>query len=617
MKKLTTILSSSLLILLSFLFTNKVFASEEDFLVETQTEISYVTGNDHVTVTTKYTRSVKNSNFYFPAAGEKIFHIPDISTASHEHIAQERQYKIQSITVKDDKGSNLDYSLKENDPGDGIYITIPNERATTSSIPYKMTLSYNSHDFITVVGKFVNIIGTSLPRDTIFEQKDEQNGTLTKFNYLLSIIVDEDIQPLSKAYPSFSKTEEEGKTLYTFSQTDRIGNSPYLEFGTSVLYRFELEYQTPKTDNLIPEKYSKFLGVLSTNIYEISLPREFSETNQKVFFESISPSPKSLHKDSEGNILALFEVAANKRDKIKIKGYITVEQDEWEENQDFLEIPFNSYLKNIKETKSLNRYLLSTKYWQSSNDTIKKEAETLMKDKETFLDIIKADYAFVNEVLEYDSAKATSENERIGALEALSGGPSVCMEYSDLMIALLRAQGIPSRAAIGYANLTSITSNKDQVRHQWVQIWVPKYGWLSVDPTFESKNMKIGKMVDRVLWEVFNEDSLSNIKIYSTNNIHELSTEGFVVKVYGVNEDVDLAKLRTHIDLTEKDKLPEDSFSQISVLANTILKTTTLGKTIVVTLPILIVLSLLIGLISLVLYIYRKFAGRKKRKKSI
>ena len=273
MKKLTTILSSSLLILLSFLFTNKVFASEEDFLVETQTEISYATGNDHVTVTTKYTRSVKNSNFYFPAAGEKIFHIPDISTASHEHIAQERQYKIQSITVKDDKGSNLDYSLKENDPGDGIYITIPNERATTSSIPYKMTLSYNSHDFITVVGKFVNIIGTSLPRDTIFEQKDEQNGTLTKFNYLLSIIVDEDIQPLSKAYPSFSKTEEEGKTLYTFSQTDRIGNSPYLEFGTSVLYRFELEYQTPKTDNLIPEKYSKFLGVLSTNIYEISLPR--------------------------------------------------------------------------------------------------------------------------------------------------------------------------------------------------------------------------------------------------------------------------------------------------------------------------------------------------------
>ncbi len=64
------------------------------------------------------------------------------------------------------------------------------------------------------------------------------------------------------------------------------------------------------------------------------------------------------------------------------------------------------------------------------------------------------------------------------------------MEYADSMIALLRAQGIPARAALGYANIRD--TERIQVRHQWVQIWIPDHGWFSIDPTFESKNQKNG-----------------------------------------------------------------------------------------------------------------------------
>ena len=616
MKKFFVILATIISTFSVFFLVNSTFASNEDFFVETKTEISYKTGNDYVTVTTEYIRTVKNSSFFFPAAGEKIFHIPDISTASEEQIISERQYKINTISVRDDRGNNVNYKLEENEPGNGMYVTIPNERATTAAEPYKIYFSYNTHDLVVRVGNFVNIIGTSLPRDTVFEKKDEQTGTLTKFNYELRIVVDDDIAPLAKAFPQFTKEENNNRTTYLFSQTDRIGNSPYLEFGTSVVYRFELEYQTPKTDNLIPESYSRLFSALSTNIFEISLPREFAETNQRVFFERVNPLPKSLHKDPEGNIIALFEVPANKEYVITVNGYIVVEQDEWSEQQvslNSLDISFTEYLEDIKGTRHLNRYLVPTKYWQSNDDLIKNEAEALMKEKNTLLDIIRANYSFINETLEYDTDKATSENERIGALEALLGGPAVCMEYADLMIAILRAQGIPSRAAIGYANLTSITSERDQVRHQWVQIWVPDYGWLSVDPSFESNNMKIGQMVDRVLWEVFNDESLSNIKIYSADNIHDLSTEGFVVKVYGVEREPNFDDLKIYTDLIGKDEIPEDSFSQISILGNTILKTTTLGKAIIVTLPILIVLGILVGIISFSLYIYRRFIRRKKK----
>jgi transglutaminase-like putative cysteine protease len=385
-----------------------------------------------------------------------------------------------------------------------------------------------------------------------------------------------------------------------------------LEFGTSVLYKFNLQYSTPQTDTFVPQKYSSFFNALSTNVYEISLPREFEETNQRVYIESISPTPKDIHKDEEGNILALFEVPANKESKIEVTGYISVEQDSIEEGSKTFDMPLEEYFNKIKDSAYITRYLSETKYWEINDEYIRQEAETLMKDQGTLLDVIKADYRYINNKLEYDQNKTTSENTRIGAKEALLGGPSVCMEYADVMISLLRAQGIPSRAALGYANLRE-TAPETQVRHQWVQIWVPDYGWLSVDPTFESENIKIGQMVDRVLWEVFNNDFLSSIKIYSANDIVNLTTEGFVVTVYGVTEKVDLESLKSYADYTPTGEVRDSQDPNISSFVSTALKTTTLGKAILITLPIFLVLIVLIAIIYLASSLIKR---QKKMKKN-
>jgi transglutaminase-like putative cysteine protease len=608
---LRTTVFAFFVILLSF-STSYIFAFNEDFLVDTKTEIQYTTGNDYVTVYTEYSRFVKNSNFYFPASGEKLFHIPDISDSNEQEVTLEREYKLNTLSVTDEKGSKISFTVDKKEIGEGMYISVPNYRTTTSSSPYKIVFTYQTHDYIQKIGSFVNIIGTSLPRDTTFDKRDENNSTLTVFNYYLSIVVDSNIPPLSKAFPAFSKSEKDGKTYYNFNQTDRIGSSPYLEFGTSVMYRFELEYQTSKTDSFIPEKYSSIFKALSTNIYELSLPREFSETKQKVYFENVSPLPKDIYKDSEGNIIALFEVPANQSSVIKLEGYITVKQNEWNDKSSDLDIPYKQYIEKIKDSEYIGKYLNATKYWESNDDYIKQEAANLLKDKITLLDIISANYQYINEKLEYDDDKATSENERIGAKSALLGGPSVCMEYADLMIALLRAQGIPSRAAIGYANLKEEEEPKEQVRHQWVQVWIPDYGWLSVDPTFESNNMKIGQMVDRVLWEVFNNDSLSNIRIYSANDVNDLTSEGYSIKVYGVSDDKDLKEFSSYSDLISKDDISERSNQNIKTLSNTLLKTTTLGKALIITIPILVILVVLIVIIATSSYLIKRFRKRKK-----
>ncbi len=601
----------SLTILLGFTIPT-LAANKADFTINTDTEFAYVTGNDYVTVTTEYIRKVENSNYYFPADGERIFHIPDATTGSEESIKKEREFKLSALTVKNEFKKDLTYEVEDLPTNDGIYIKVKNYRTTTRTSPYQIILTYNTHDYVLKAGNYITLIGTSLPADVKFQETEEANGTVTDYNYYFTISTDKNIPPLSKIFPKFTKSENSSNTYYKFSQTDRMNNPPILEFGTKATYKFELSYSTPKTDNITP--VASVLQSISTNIFEISLPREFAETNQKVTFENVSPTPKKIHIDDEGNMLATFEVPANQESQISITGFITVEQSEYEKQSLAVNIDFNQYLAKIKEWDLANSYLKSTKFWQSTDSYIVQTANNLMKDQRTLLDVIKADYKFVNDTLEYDDEKANSDNERIGAVAALSGGKSVCMEYADAMIAILRAQGIPARAALGYANI--VEENKEQIRHQWVQIWVPDYGWLSVDPTFESENMKIGQMIDRVLWETFNNDSLSNIMIYSADRLNDLDNKGFSLKIYAYTDPAEVQSVKTYTELLPNENQSIESLSKykISNWFNTFLKATVAGRALLITIPVLVSILFLFALITVVKVSYRKTKNKQNKK---
>jgi len=592
-------------ILTLFLFLvplSPIQAVSYDFVIDTDNQIFYTTGDNFVTVKYTYKRTVENSSYYYPASGEKVFHIPDIQNKTDKEINVERKFKKDSIVVKDQYGNKIKYTVKEEANPNGIYVSIPNYKTTTKNLPYIITFTYKTHDYVQKVKGFVTIQGPALPKDIVLEQIDKSSGTKTKYNYNLSIVTDKNISPLAKIYPSDFTKKEDSKTItYSFNQLDRIENSPYLEFGTEAIYKFELLFKTPKTDTLIPEKYSDIYSQLSTNIYEISLPREYGETNQRVFFSEVIPSPKDIYQDTEGNIIGVFEVPANLDSEISITGYIFVEQDSFETPVDSIDMNLTEYFDIVKKSSFLDKYLLPTKYWQSTDSYIKQEADKLIANQSTILGVIKADYAFVGDKLEYDYNKANSENERIGAKAALTGGDSVCMEYSDSLIALLRAQGIPARAAGGYANISEeIVDNP--ATHQWVQIWIPNYGWLTADPTLESKNMLIGKSIDRILWETFNGDSLSNIRVYSANDITSVSNGGYNIRIYGA-DDINESELKRYIDLVPEkgyestEEIPVNSNYSLSHWFNTILKTTVIGKSLLIAGPILLILVVLTGAI--------------------
>jgi len=66
----------------------------------------------------------------------------------------------------------------------------------------------------------------------------------------------------------------------------------------------------------------------------------------------------------------------------------------------------------------------------------------------------------------------------------------VCQDYSHVMIAMLRSQGIPARYVSGYFYALDVagggtpeTSEITVQTHAWVEVWVPEFGWWAIDPT--------------------------------------------------------------------------------------------------------------------------------------
>ena len=122
-----------------------------------------------------------------------------------------------------------------------------------------MTIEYDTHDLVTKVFDYIKISAPALPEDVTFSAKDDSNGTTTKYSYFLDIVVDKSIPDLIRTFPlKYQIQETDDTTTYSFSQESRIGNAPVVEFGTSIIYKFEYIYKTPKTDDFIDPSISKY-----------------------------------------------------------------------------------------------------------------------------------------------------------------------------------------------------------------------------------------------------------------------------------------------------------------------------------------------------------------------
>jgi len=229
----------------------------------------------------------------------------------------------------------------------------------------------------------------------------------------------------------------------------------YAVFGDNQVYQTELTYNL-KNDQIYPI------------FTEIAFPPD--TVFQKTFIQSISPVPESVRQDEDGNYLGKYFLKPLENKTITYKSFIQI----------YAQLRDEVVPAVRQATNQQKNYLLTAKkYWQISKIDIIKNINT---PKEI--------YDFVTNSLKYNYNKLNSNNKRLGADVVLANpDQAVCMEFTDLFIAIAREKGIYSREIQGYGfsldpKLQPLSLSSD-ILHAWPEYYDLKTeNWIAVDPTW-------------------------------------------------------------------------------------------------------------------------------------
>ncbi len=70
----------------------------------------------------------------------------------------------------------------------------------------------------------------------------------------------------------------------------------------------------------------------------------------------------------------------------------------------------------------------------------------------------------------------------------ITNGHGSCSEYSFVFISLCRAAGLPARY-VGSTWIKRDLASMDEVYHRWVEVYLPNYGWIPIDPTHSDREL--------------------------------------------------------------------------------------------------------------------------------
>lgn len=251
------------------------------------------------------------------------------------------------------------------------------------------------------------------------------------------------------------QSQEAGFRIFRFGKEDVTSFGISAGFGEFQVFSFTLNYH-------LENPLSRSAEV------DIAIPPDTAF--QKMYYEVIDPKPDRVSTDPDGNWLATYVLGPRERVDVTASGSVQIFSTPRE-----LDPPTST---------SLFANLQSTEYWQTTDPVISSLAERLGTPH--------AIYDYTTNTLSYDYERVRPNVDRMGASMALENpSQAICMEYTDLFIALARAAGIPAREINGYA----YTENPEiqplslvaDVLHAWPEYWdEEKEVWVPVDPTWAS-----------------------------------------------------------------------------------------------------------------------------------
>jgi transglutaminase-like putative cysteine protease len=198
----------------------------------------------------------------------------------------------------------------------------------------------------------------------------------------------------------------------------------------------------------------------------VALIRDFPPY-QEVQSVEITPGEYGMVVDEYGNQYAEFDLsrqAAGTTQTVRIDYRVTVN-----------ELTYDISVCQGNLPDEFNRPEL---HIESANPQIMALAEELSQGQGTVCQKVRAFYEYIGDELTY-----TFNGENWGAQAALGPMGADCTEYTDLLVALSRAQGIPARYFEGLLCLDKGTDSIAQTEHAWLDVFMPSIGWVALDPT--------------------------------------------------------------------------------------------------------------------------------------
>ncbi len=256
---------------------------------------------------------------------------------------------------------------------------------------------------------------------------------------------------------SIAKPKPDWVTGNTLSWTNPSSKTIYAVFGDKQLYQADLTYHL-KNPNITPA------------YIDIAFPPD--TLYQKIYLNNITPRPNYIYLDDDGNYLGRYILGPSESKNVVFSGIIEVNASPREEL-----IPLMA--RKLEQQK---KYLLNEgKYWKLSKP---QQFNSLTNASDI--------YSYVVNNLSYDYKRVTVNNERLGAEKALlEPQRAVCVEFTDLFVAIAREKGILSREIQGYGfsqdpQLRPLSLTSD-VLHSWPEYFDnTKKIWLSIDPTWQN-----------------------------------------------------------------------------------------------------------------------------------
>lgn len=277
--------------------------------------------------------------------------------------------------------------------------------------------------------------------------KVEKDPNLEAYNVSLTV-------PQSFGKPVSVKPRSSSGLSWTIANGSTSGIN--ILFGNSQVFDFNLTYHLENTS-------------ISAAWQEIALPPDTAY--QQIYLKELNPMPSKIYPDNDGNWLGRYELAANQRLDVTAQGSALI----FLSPRDGFKTPLT------KEEKE--KYRQPQKYWETDDHKLKEAASNLKTPKDV--------YNYVVNSLTYNYKRVSKTSDRLGAKMALENpGLSLCLEFTDLFVALSRLAGIPAREIEGYA----LTDNPYlrplslvfDILHSWPEYYdEQKELWVSVDPTWE------------------------------------------------------------------------------------------------------------------------------------